>query len=85
MPRKGTNKKHNVKTKKKNKGAVITVDYEEYDYGDIEEGGDGKNAFVVRNSGDSPLVIDHIPDSADVRSENGKPNNQWKTKEYLDS
>jgi len=42
MPRKGTNKKHNAKTKKKNKGAVITVDYEEYDYGDIEEGGDGK-------------------------------------------
>ena len=42
MPRKGTNKKHNAKTKKKNKGAVITVDYEEYDYGDIEEGGDGE-------------------------------------------
>lgn len=54
MPRKGTNKKHNVKTKKKNKGAVITVDYEEYDYGDIEEGGDGKNAYVVRNSGGQP-------------------------------
>ena len=63
MPRKGTNKKHNAKTKKKNKGAVITVDYEEYDYGDIEEAGDGKNVFVVRNSGDSPLVIDHISSS----------------------
>jgi hypothetical protein len=47
MPRKGTNKKHNAKTKKKNKGTVITVDYEEYDYGDIEEGGDGKTVFVV--------------------------------------
>jgi hypothetical protein len=23
------------------------VDYEEYDYGDIEEGGDGKTVFVV--------------------------------------
>ena len=72
-----------IKKKKHNKGAVITFDYEEYDYGTIEEGGDGKCFFIVRNTGDSPLLIDHVSSScgcttADYPQEAIAPGNKGK-------
>lgn len=45
------------------KGPVIEVDKEEHDYGTINEGDDGRCIFLIRNSGDQPLVIDHISSS----------------------
>lgn len=45
------------------KGPAIEVDKEEYDYGTMNEGDDGRCIFLIRNSGDQPLVIDHVSSS----------------------
>ena len=45
------------------KGPVIEVDKEEHDYGTMKEGEDGRCIFSIKNSGDQPLVIDHISSS----------------------
>lgn len=45
------------------RGPVIELDKEEYDYGTMLEGDDGRCIFMIKNSGDQPLVIDHVSSS----------------------
>lgn len=47
----------------KAKGPIISMDKTEHDYGILLEGANGKCVFNVRNTGDKPLVIDHVTSS----------------------
>jgi hypothetical protein len=53
------------------KGPKIEFAYTEYDYGTINEGGDGTSEFLFKNTGDEPLVL------SDVRSTCGCTVPSW--------
>ena len=38
-------------------GAVITIDKEVHDYGNVDQGGNGECTFTVTNTGNAPLII----------------------------
>lgn len=48
-------KEESVMTKKQ--GAVIEVENETIDYGTIKHNADGKREFIVKNTGNEPLII----------------------------
>ena len=39
------------------KGAMISVDKDAHDYGNIKQGANGTSEFTVTNTGDQPLII----------------------------
>lgn len=45
------------------RGAVITFNTSLYDYDTISQGSNGTSRFTFVNSGDEPLIIDHVTSS----------------------
>jgi len=45
------------------RAAVITFEAEEHDFGTIEQGGNGTFEFIFKNTGKTPLVINHVGSS----------------------
>ncbi len=50
-------------TAQENRGPKITVDEARYDLGKVVQGTQATHTFEVRNTGNEPLVIDHVQPS----------------------
>ena len=57
------NNESKKRSKKKSHLPVMTFKATTFDYGTIEQGGDGTHEFVFKNTGKSPLIISNVRSS----------------------